>query len=129
LQRLKASGLGEASIKALFMMTDIDVNTARKHRPATTKADQSLEDSNVSVSAGHVRVMSIDGGKQTRGEETILQRFVDLADGMRARIVVTPTASEQRDKMGQQCVKVFDKLGAKSVKVLDIRVRNDANPS
>jgi cyanophycinase-like exopeptidase len=95
------------------MMTDVDVDTAWEHRSAITKAEQAVATPNGSVSAGHVQVMSIGGDdKQTSGGETILQRFSDLADGMKARIVVTPTASEYQDKMAQQYVKVFGKPGA-----------------
>jgi len=74
-------------------------------------------------------VMPIGGGedKGGKGDKDVLQRFVDLAGGKKARIVVVPAASEIPDEVGQEYVQVFGELGAKSVEVLDIRQRPDAN--
>ncbi len=74
-------------------------------------------------------VMPIGGGEEKDGDggNEVLQRFVDLAGGKKARIVVVPTASETPEEMGQQYIDVFGGLGAKSVEVLDIRSRADAN--
>ena len=74
-------------------------------------------------------VMPIGGGedKDADGGKEVLQRFVDLAGGKKARIVVVPTASKIPEEMGQQYVEVFLGLGAKSVEILDIREREDAN--
>ncbi|MDP9368310.1 MAG: cyanophycinase [Chloroflexota bacterium] len=74
-------------------------------------------------------VMPIGGAedKDGDGDEAILQRFVELAGGKQARIVVIPTASETPDEMGQQYVEVFGTLGAKTLEVLEIRERQDAN--
>jgi cyanophycinase len=73
--------------------------------------------------------MPIGGGedKGGKGDKDVLQRFVDLAGGKKARIVVVPAASEIPDEVGQEYVQVFGELGAKSVEVLDIRQRPDAN--
>ena len=73
--------------------------------------------------------MPIGGGedKDADGGKEVLQRFVDLAGGKKARIVVVPTASKIPEEMGQQYVEVFIGLGAKSVEILDIREREDAN--
>lgn len=74
-------------------------------------------------------VMPIGGAeaKDGDGDEAILQRFVDLAGSKKAHIVVIPTASEHQEEMGHCYTDVFTKLGAKSVEVLDIQVREDAN--
>ena len=75
-------------------------------------------------------VMPIGGAedKDADGDEGILQRFIDLAGGSKAHIVVIPTASEKQEEMGQRYVDVFSKLGAKSVEVLDVQQREDAMP-
>jgi cyanophycinase len=70
---------------------------------------------------GGAEEKDVDGGKE------VLERFVALAGGKKARIVVVPTASETPEEMGQEYIDVFGKLGAKSVEVLDIREREDAN--
>ena len=74
-------------------------------------------------------VMPIGGGEEKDGEanKEVLQRFVDLAGGKKARIVVVPTASETPEEVGQQYVEVFNELGAKSVEILNIQQREDAN--
>ena len=74
-------------------------------------------------------VLPIGGAedKNVNGDEVVLARFVDLAGGKRARIVVIPTASEEPEESGQGYVEVFGKLGAKGVDVLRIEARADAN--
>ncbi len=73
-------------------------------------------------------VMPIGGAEDKDGNnETILSRFVDIAGGKKARIVVVPTASEEPEEMGQRYIEVFGKLGASSVEVVDIKKRPDAN--
>jgi len=74
-------------------------------------------------------VMPIGGAedKDPDGDEAVLGRFLALAGGTKARIAVVPTASEDPEAMGQQYVEVFGTLGAKSVAVLDVRARPDAN--
>ena len=74
-------------------------------------------------------VMPIGGGEEkdaTNGND-VLPRFLALAGGKAARIVVIPTASETPDEMGQQYIDAFSGLGAKSVEVLSVREREDAN--
>jgi cyanophycinase len=73
-------------------------------------------------------VMPIGGAEDKgEGDEIILSRFVELAGGKRARIAVVPTASEEPAEMGERYIKVFTKLGASSVDVVDIKERPDAN--
>lgn len=74
-------------------------------------------------------VMPIGGAedKDGDGDETVLQRFVELAGGKRARIVVIPTAAEEPESMGRQYVAMFGQLGAKAIDVLEIPERADAN--
>lgn len=75
-------------------------------------------------------VMPIGGAEDKNGNgnsEDILTRFVELAGGGKAKILVIPTASEATEEMGQRYVDVFGKIGAKSVDVLDVQVREDAN--
>jgi cyanophycinase len=74
--------------------------------------------------------MPIGGAEDKNGNgnsEDILTRFVELAGGGNAKILVIPTASEETEEMGQRYVDVFGKIGAKSVDVLDVQVREDAN--
>ncbi|MDP9359395.1 MAG: cyanophycinase [Chloroflexota bacterium] len=72
-------------------------------------------------------VMPIGGAENKNPGSAILERFVGLAGGDQAKIVIVPTASEDPEEMGQQYVKVFGKLGAPGAEWLRIAGRNDAN--
>jgi cyanophycinase len=74
-------------------------------------------------------VMPIGGAedKDEESDQTILTRFVELAGGKRARIAVVPTASESPEEMGQRYIEVFGNLGTKTVDVIDVKERDDAN--
>jgi cyanophycinase len=74
-------------------------------------------------------VMPIGGAEDKEGDggDDVLGRFLDLAGGKRARIVVVPTASEEPEEAGQRYVEVFGRLGTNAVDVLQIRERSDAN--
>jgi len=74
-------------------------------------------------------VMPIGGAEDKDGGDgdVILQRFVELAGGKRAHIAVVPTASKSPDEVGQGYVDVFTRLGAKTVEVLEVKAREDAN--
>jgi cyanophycinase len=74
-------------------------------------------------------VMPIGGAEDRAANdaESILRRFVELAGGKKADILVVPTASQSQAEMGEQYIKVFSKLGARSVDVLKVQVRDEAN--
>ena len=72
-------------------------------------------------------VMPIGGAENKSPGSAILERFVALAGGDHAKIVIVPTASEDPEEMGQQYVKVFGTLGAPKVEWLRIEGRADAN--
>ncbi len=74
-------------------------------------------------------VMPIGGAedKGAKNDEGILKRFVELAGGKDAKIVLVPTASQSPGEMSETYIKAFNTLGAKSVDALDIEEREDAN--
>lgn len=73
--------------------------------------------------------MPIGGAEDKDGDggEAILRRFVDLAGGTNAHLLIIPTASDTPEETGQQYVDVFRALGASSVDVLNVRTRDEAN--
>ncbi len=76
----------------------------------------------------HGPVMPIGGAEEKDGYgETILNRFVELAGGASARIVIIPTASEEPEEAGKQYIAVFRKLGVKDADWLRVAEREDAN--
>ena len=59
-------------------------------------------------------------------EEGILSRVVKESGGTDAHIVIIPTASSIPDKVGQNYIEAFGKLGCTNLYVMDIRNREDS---
>ena len=72
-------------------------------------------------------VLAIGGAEETEPGGEILERFVDLAGGKKARIAVIPTASEEPQESGSGYAKLFRELGAADADWLRIEQRADAN--
>jgi cyanophycinase len=73
----------------------------------------------------HGRLLII-GGAERRGS-AILARFVDLAGGPAARIVVIATASREPAALESEYVSAFTGLGAGAVSALRLQTRPQAN--
>ena len=76
--------------------------------------------------------MIIGGSEDREGECVILRRFVELAAGARpggdsARIVVITSATNQAQVVGETYTRLFKRLGAGEVGVLDVANRQEAN--
>jgi cyanophycinase len=69
----------------------------------------------------------IGGAEDRKGPCTILNEFVRLAGGARARIVVLPVASEYPQEVGAEYLECLQRLGAKQVQVMDVRKREEAH--
>lgn len=69
------------------------------------------------------------GGAENKDENPrILRRFLAVAGGSRAEIVVIPTASQLRDT-GPRYQRLFGELGARKVQVVDFDSRGDCTES
>lgn len=71
--------------------------------------------------------MPIGGGEDRTDESDVHNRFVELAGGGDARIVVIPTASEHADQTAKDFIALFKKLGVADATDLKIDSRDDAN--
>jgi cyanophycinase len=69
----------------------------------------------------------IGGGEDRVGKASLLRRFVKLAGGRRARLVVVPTASSFPDDVAASYTEVFTRLGAPDVLVVNPTTRDDAH--
>lgn len=80
------------------------------------------------VSDGEQRgyIIPIGGGEDKEANPSILKRFVGLAGGGKANIVVVPTASRLEDT-GPLYESLFTRLGAGSVSSIPIASREDCN--
>lgn len=72
-------------------------------------------------------VIPIGGAEDKLRDRAILRQFVELCGGMDARLVVVPTASQERDT-GERYQTLFHALGA-AARVFDIQTREDAERS
>lgn len=71
-------------------------------------------------------VMPIGGAEDTEPGGEILERFLDLAGGDKARIAVIPTASQEPQRSGERYVKLFCEMGAARADWMRIAGREDA---
>jgi cyanophycinase len=71
-------------------------------------------------------LLAIGGAEDKFRDRVILRRFVELAGGDAARVVIIPTASTA-DDAGQRYKAIFLELGALSAEVLYVGDREDAN--
>jgi cyanophycinase len=67
----------------------------------------------------HTSLLIIGGAEDKVGRATILRRFVRLAGGRHARVVVIPTASSFTDEVVETYTTIFSRLGAPVVVVVD----------
>ena len=70
-------------------------------------------------------IIPIGGAEEKDNAPAILKRFVQLAGGDRADIVVIPAASQMQDT-GLRYERLFAALGAERVKAIDFDTRRDA---
>ncbi len=70
-------------------------------------------------------IVPIGGAEDKEGAANILRKFIEVAGGKTARIVVIPTASTLEDT-GRRYEKLFRKLGADEAKSLPFASRDDA---
>jgi cyanophycinase len=77
----------------------------------------------------HTTLLIIGGAEDKVGRATVLRRFVRLAGGRNARIVVIPSASAFPDEAVQTYNEAFGRLGAPQVVVINPRSRAAAAAS
>jgi cyanophycinase len=78
------------------------------------------------VRTAHTTLLIIGGAEDKVGRATVLRRFVRLAGGRKARIVVIPSASSFPDEAVQTYNDAFGRLGAPEVVVVNPRSRSAA---
>lgn len=80
------------------------------------------------TTAGQPRgwIIPIGGAEERRNDPAILKRFVELAGGPQADIVVIPTASRMKDT-GSRYETAFGELGVARVTAIDFDTRRDCH--
>jgi cyanophycinase len=90
---------------------------------------QTMETTRATGQAPAVRrgvIMAIGGAEDTSGDGEILEKFVELAGGARARIAIIPAASETPQESGDSYRTLFKELGAGEIKVTQFQTREAA---
>jgi cyanophycinase len=82
--------------------------------------------SNNIASAERGYIIPIGGAEEKLHNPEILDRFVEVCGGRKARISIIPTASELEDT-GRNYEKLFRKLGIKHARVLQMITREDCS--
>jgi cyanophycinase len=77
------------------------------------------------LSGSRGRLVVIGGAEDKEGDCVILKEFVRLAKADNARIVIMTVATDQPEELGKEYRKVFKRLGASDVKVVDVSKRED----
>lgn len=73
------------------------------------------------------QLVIIGGAEDKEGECKILREFVRRAGGTKARVVVMTVATELPREVGENYIRVFERLGAEDVRIVDTVTREDAS--
>jgi cyanophycinase len=77
------------------------------------------------LSQSNGKLLVIGGAEDKEGDCRILKEFVRLAKGEKARIVIMTVATDHPEEVGAEYRKLFKRLDAGDVKVVDISKRED----
>jgi cyanophycinase len=75
------------------------------------------------------QLVIIGGAEDKEGDCIILREFVRRAGGTKARIVIMTAATELPREVGENYIRVFERLGAEDVRIVDTESREDARSS
>lgn len=75
------------------------------------------------------QLVIIGGAEDREGECKILREFVRRAGGVKARIVVMTAATELPREVGDDYIRVFERLGAEDIRIVDTVTREDTTSS
>ncbi|HEY0323904.1 MAG TPA: cyanophycinase [Pyrinomonadaceae bacterium] len=71
------------------------------------------------------KLVVIGGGEDKKGDCAILKEFIRLAGNSKASVVIMTVATDEPEESGIEYRKVFKKLGAEDVHVVDVSSRKD----
>lgn len=75
------------------------------------------------------QLVIIGGAEDKEGDCQILREFVRRAGGTKAKIVIMTAATELPREVGENYIRVFERLGAENVRIIDTETRSDASSS
>ncbi|MBD2448969.1 cyanophycinase [Nostoc sp. FACHB-152] len=75
------------------------------------------------------QLVIIGGAEDKEGDCQILREFVRRAGGTKANIVIMTAATELPREVGENYIRVFERLGAENARIVDTETRDDAKSS
>lgn len=75
------------------------------------------------------QLVIIGGAEDKQGDCIILREFVRRAGGTKAKIVIMTAATELPREVGENYIRIFERLGAENVRIVDTETREDASSS
>ncbi len=75
------------------------------------------------------QLVIIGGAEDKENDSQILREFVRRAGGTKANIVIMTAATELPREVGDNYIRVFERLGAENVRIIDTETREDATSS
>jgi len=75
------------------------------------------------------QLVIIGGAEDKDGDSVILRDFVRRAGGTKAHIVILTAATELPREVGENYIRVFERLGAENTRIIDTESREDASSS
>ncbi|MBD2201871.1 cyanophycinase [Calothrix sp. FACHB-1219] len=75
------------------------------------------------------QLVIIGGAEDKEGDCQILREFLRRAGGTKAHIVIMTAATELPREVGENYIRVFERLGAEKVRIIDTETREDAASS
>ena len=83
----------------------------------------------MAASQSNRQLVIIGGAEDRDGDCTVLREFVRKSGGVNARIVVMTVATELPREVGDDYLRVFERLGVEDVRIVDTVEREDAGSS
>lgn len=83
----------------------------------------------MAVSETKRQLVIIGGAEDRDGDCQILREFIRCAGGTKARVVIITAATELPREVGENYIRVFERLGAEDVRIIDTTSREDASSS
>ncbi len=75
------------------------------------------------------QLVIIGGAEDKDGDCQILREFVRRAGSTKARVVIMTAATELPREVGENYIRVFQRLGAEDIRIIDTETREDASSS
>ena len=75
------------------------------------------------------QLVIIGGAEDKEGDCQILREFVRRAGGTKAHVVIVTAATELPREVGENYIRVFERLGAEEARIIDTETRKDASSS